>query len=282
VPRRFGADPFGLGLAVNPSLPAPDSPLDLLAIGAHPDDCDISVGGTLALAASQGFAAGILDLTAGELGTNGTPEIRAREAEDAARVLGLAGRWCAGLPDGGLNALDVAQERVLVGWLRLLRPAIVLSHFPKDRHPDHIQASQLVERAWYHAGLVRYKVVDDLESDSVVARVLDPFRPKARYWFASRIGFHPSIVVDVTSTWETKREAILAHTSQVVREGTHSRATALNDPEFLTRIESRMRHYGGMIGVKYGEPFTSDMPTGVSDLSAILGSPRPVPGAFTG
>jgi bacillithiol biosynthesis deacetylase BshB1 len=262
---------------VNPApFPTPESPLDLLAIGAHPDDCDISVGGTLALAASQGFSAGVLDLTAGELGTNGTPEIRAREAVDAARVLGLAGRWCAGLPDGGLNALDVAQERVLVGWLRRLRPSIVLSHFPQDRHPDHIQASQLAERAWYHAGLVRY------EAEDPGTRALEPFRPKARYWFASRIGFHPTMVVDVTSTWETKRRAILAHRSQVVREGAHSRATALNDPEFLTRIEARMRHYGGMIGVKYGEPFTSDMPLGVGEMSAVLGSPRPVPGAFTG
>ena len=270
------------------TFPTPDSPLDLLAIGAHPDDCDISVGGTLALAASQGFAAGILDLTAGELGTNGTSEIRAREAEAAARVLGLAGRWCAGLPDGGLSSLDVSQERVLVGWLRRLRPAIVLSHFPQDRHPDHIQASHMVERAWYHAGLVRYEAADVGASGpgggggGAPARVLEPFRPKARYWFASRIGFHPSIVVDVTTTWETKRAAILAHKSQVVREGAHSRVTALNDPEFLTRIESRMRHYGGMIGVKYGEPFTSDMPMGVSDLSAVLGSPKPVPGAFTG
>ena len=253
---------------------SPDSfaPLDLLAIGAHPDDCDISVGGTLALASAQGFAAGILDLTAGELGTNGTVEIRAGEAEDAARVLGLAGRWCAGLPDGGLNAMDVTQERVVVEWLRRLRPAIVLSHFPQDRHPDHIQASQIVERAWYHAGLVRYPAGGGFE----------PFRPKARYWFASRIGFHPSMVVDVTSTWETKRRAILAHKSQVVRDGVHARATALNDPEFLTRIEARMRHYGGMIGVRYGEPFTSDLPLGVGEMSAVLGSPRPVPGAFTG
>ena len=270
------------------AFPTPEYPLDLLAIGAHPDDCDISVGGTLALAASQGFAAGILDLTAGELGTNGTPEIRAREAEAAARVLGLSGRWCAGLPDGGLNSLDVSQERVLVGWLRRLRPAIVLSHFPQDRHPDHIQASHMVERAWYHAGLVMYEAADVSGGGGGggggrgSGTLAEPFRPKARYWFASRIGFHPSMVVDVTPTWETKRDAILAHKSQVVREGAHSRVTALNDPEFLTRIESRMRHYGGMIGVKYGEPFTSDMPMGVSDLSSILGSPKPVPGAFTG
>jgi len=82
--------------------------------------------------------------------------------------------------------------------------------------------------------------------------------------------------------WDTKRRAILAHKSQVVREGAHSRETALNDPEFLTRIESRLRHFGSMIGVTYGEPLTSDMPLGVNELSSILGAPKPVPGAFTG
>ena len=235
------------------------------------------------MAASQGFAVGVLDLTAGELGTNGTPEIRAAEGVEAARVLGLAGRWCAALPDGGLSSLDVDQERVLVSWLRVLRPAIVLSHFPKDRHPDHIQASHLFERAWYHAGLVRYALgTAGTAAGLGGGRALEPFRPKARYWFASRIGFHPAIVVDVTSTFETKRRAILAHKSQVVREGAHSRETALNDPEFLTRIESRARHFGSMIGVTYGEPLTSDMPLGVNDLSGILGAPKPVPGAFTG
>lgn len=263
-------------------LPFPNTPLDLLAIGAHPDDCDISVGGTLALAASQGYSVGILDLTAGELGTNGTPEVRAEEGANAARVLGVAGRWCAGLPDGGLNSLDVSQERILVWWLRRLRPAIVLAHYPQDRHPDHIQASHLFERAWYHAGLVKYEAEGVNAVGGAGSPALEPFRPKARYWFASRIGFHPSMVVDVTSTWDAKRRAILEHRSQVVREGAHSRATALNDPEFLTRIEARNRHFGSMIGATYGEPFTSDLPMGVGDLSTILGAPKPVPGAFTG
>ena len=246
------------------------APLDILAIGAHPDDAEISVGGTLALAASQGFAAGILDLTRGEMGTNGTPEIRDAEAADAAKILNLAGRWNAELPDGGLHAMDHNQERAVVTWLRRLRPAVLLSHFPKDRHPDHVQASLLVERAWYLAGLVQYPAEGAA------------YRPKARWYFASRIGFHPSVVVDVTTTWEAKRMAILAHRSQVVRDTANSRVTALNDPDFLNRIESRLRHYGGMIGARYGEPFLSDVPLGVDSLAAMLGAPKPVPGAFTG
>ncbi len=246
------------------------SPLDILAIGAHPDDADISCGGTLALAASQGFTAGILDLTRGEMGTNGTPEVRDAEAADAARILNLAGRWNANLPDGAIHAMDHAQERALVTWIRRLRPAVLLSHFHQDRHPDHVQASLLVERAWYLAGLVQYPAEGAA------------FRPNARWYFASRIGFHPSVVVDVTSTWEAKQMAILAHRSQVVREGPKARVTALNDPEFLTRIESRLRHFGGMIGVRYGEPFLSDMPLGVDSLAALVGAPKPTPGAFTG
>jgi LmbE family N-acetylglucosaminyl deacetylase len=166
--------------------------------------------------------------------------------------------------------MDSAQERAVVTWIRRLRPAVMLSHYPQDRHPDHIQASLIVERAWYLAGLIQY------------AAEGPAFRPKGRWYFASRIGFHPSVVVDVTPTWDAKKAAILAHSSQVVRSATSSRVTALNDPKFLVRIESRLRHFGSMIGVEYGEPFVSDMPLGVDSLASILGSPKPAPGAFTG
>ncbi len=204
------------------------------------------------------------------MGTNGTPEVRAAEAAEAARVLGLVGRWNAALPDGGIRSLDPEQERLVVAAIRRLRPAILLTHFPKDRHPDHVQASLLSERAWYLAGLTRY------EADG------NPFRPSGRFYFASRVGFTPSFVVDVSEVWEIKRRAMLAHKSQVVQEGGRSRPTQLNQPDFFDRIEARMRHYGGMIGVRYGEPFVSDGPIGVRSLDSIFGSPRPVPGAFTG
>lgn len=248
--------------------PAP--PLDLLAIGSHPDDVEISCGGTLALAATQGFRVGILDLTRGELGTNGDPETRAREAAEAARILGVALRRNAALPDGGIQAGDRTQERTMVALLRELRPAVLFSHFPQDRHPDHVEASRLVDRASYHAGLRRYDAKGE------------PFRPRVRWHFASRVGFHPTVVVDVSETWERKREAILAHASQVTLAGADRRPTALNDPEFLARIEARARHFGLMIGVRYGEPFTSADPVGFRDLHAFLGALRPHPSAFTG
>jgi len=247
-----------------------EGPLDLLAVGAHPDDCDISCGGTLALAASQGYRTGILDLTRGEMGTNGTPEIRAAESAEAARILGLAGRWNAGLPDGGIRSLDPEQERVVVELIRAIRPAILLTHFPQDRHPDHVQASALMERVMYLSGLIRYEAQGN------------PFRPSGRFHFASRIGFHPTLVIDVSDHWDTKRRAILAHRTQVLREGPGARATQLNQPDFFERIEARMRHYGGMIGVRYGEPLVSDGPIGARSLEMIFGAPRPVPGAFTG
>ncbi|MEK7315545.1 MAG: bacillithiol biosynthesis deacetylase BshB1 [Candidatus Eisenbacteria bacterium] len=244
--------------------------LDFLAVGAHPDDVEISCGGTLALAASQGLSVGILDLTRGELATNGTPEERAHEGDESARILGARGRWNAGLPDGGLDAGDAGQVAETVASIRRLRPAILLTHFHQDRHPDHVAASALLDRAWYLAGLRRY------------APETAPFRPAMRYHFASRVGFIPSFIVDVTEVWDTKRRAILAHATQVTRAGADARPTPLNADDFLDRIESRARYYGGMIGARYGEPFHSSEPLGVRSLDGLLSAPRTPPGSFTG
>lgn len=253
-----------------PVATTPDRPLDLLAVGAHPDDVEISCGGTVALAAAQGLAAGILDLTRGDRSTNGTPEERAAEAEEAARILGARGRWNAGLPDGGIGAENPAHVAAVVALLRALRPRVLLTHFPRDRHPDHVAASALLDRAWYLAGLRRF------EPESA------PFRPEARYHFASRVGFAPSFIVDVTETWDAKRTAILAHATQVSRAAPGARATPLNAADFIERIEARARHYGSMIGVTYGEPFASTEPLGVRSLASLLDAPRISPGSFTG
>jgi bacillithiol biosynthesis deacetylase BshB1 len=250
---------------------AEDSPLQILAIGAHPDDVEISCGGTLALAARQGHSVGILDLTRGELSTNGTVEERAAEAAEAAKLLGVRVRRNAGLPDGGIDPLDPAQVRSVVRVLRALRPSILLTHAPMDRHPDHVEASRIADRAWYLAGLRQF----DPEGEAA------PHRAEGRYHFASRIGFPPTFVVDVTPAWEEKRRAILAHRSQVSR-GTAARATPLNDPEFLARIEARARHFGTQIGVLHGEPFRATEPMGFRTLDALLHSARPEPGSFTG
>lgn len=249
--------------------PAPSDSLDLLAVGAHPDDVEISCGGTLALAVSQGLSVGILDLTRGELSTNGTPEERAREAEAAATLLGVRGRWNAGLPDGGVTT-DNAQAAAVVSHIRRLRPAVLLTHFAQDRHPDHVAASRLLDRAWYLAGLRQF------------SPGAEPFRPTSRYHFASRIGFSPSFVVDITSVWETKRRAILAHATQVSIATSGAMPTPLNAEDFFDRIESRARYYGGMIGARFGEPFHSTDPLGVRSLASLISAPRVAPGSFTG
>jgi len=248
----------------------PNAPLQILAIGAHPDDVEISCGGTLAVAARAGYTVGILDLTRGELSTNGTPEERAAEAAEAARALGIGTRKNAGLPDGAVHALDPDQTRSVVRILRALRPSILLTHAPLDRHPDHVEASRIVDRAWYLAGLRQF----DPDGGA-------PHRAEGRYHFASRIAFDPTFVVDITPAWEEKKRAILAHRTQVGR-GDASRPTPLNDPSFLGRIEARARHFGSQIGVLYGEPFRSTEPLGFRSLDGLVGSARPEPGSFTG
>jgi bacillithiol biosynthesis deacetylase BshB1 len=245
-------------------MPPESSPLQILAIVAHPDDVEISCGGTLAVAARQGVAVGILDLTRGELSTNGTVEERAAEAAEAAGVLMARVRRNAGLPDGGIDPLDSAQVRSVVRILRELRPSILLTHAPLDRHPDHVEASRIVDRAWYLAGLRQF----DPEGGAA------PHRAEGRYHFASRIVFQPTFVVDVTPAWEEKRRAILAHRSQVSR-GADARVTPLNDPEFLTQIEARARHFGSQIGVLHGEPFRATEPIGFRTLGALLRSAPP-------
>jgi bacillithiol biosynthesis deacetylase BshB1 len=198
-------------------------------------------------------------------------EERAAEAAEAAGLLGVRLRRNAALPDGGIDPLDPAQVRSVVRILRELRPSILLTHAPLDRHPDHVEASRIVDRAWYLAGLRRF------DPDAEEA----PHRAEGRYHFASRIGFQPTFVVDVTPAWEEKRRAILAHRSQVSR-GDGARVTPLNDPEFLARIEARARHFGSQIGVLHGEPFRATEPIGFRTLEALLRSARPDPGAFTG
>jgi len=242
----------------------------ILAIGAHPDDVEISCGGTLALAARQKIPVGILDLTQGELSTNGTVEERAAEAAEAAEILGAATRANAGLPDGAVHAMDPEQVRSVVRVLRALRPALLLTHAPVDRHPDHVEASRLVDRAWYLAGLRQYDPGHG-----------EPHRAEGRYHFVSRITLAPTFVMDITSSWEEKRRAILAHRTQVGR-GEKSSATPLNDPSFLDRIEARARHFGSQVGVTYGEPFRATEPLGFRGLDALLLGVRPTPGAFTG
>jgi len=218
--------------------------LDVLAVVAHPDDAELLCGGSLLQARDRGERTGILDLTRGETGSQGSPETRAREAEKASGVLGLAVRRNAGLPDAHLqNTLDT--RKVVVQLLRELRPRVVITHWLQGRHPDHRAAAELVYDASYLAGLKNFPASGD------------PFRP---FKVVHALSFReepkkPTFVVDITEQIEGKLEAIAAYGSQfgdAVQAGEvfPGGRRALED-----QIRAHAARAGSLIRVEYGEPF---------------------------
>jgi bacillithiol biosynthesis deacetylase BshB1 len=233
--------------------------VDLLAIAAHRDDVELTCGGTLAKAVRAGHRVGILDLTAGEMGTRGSAELRADEAECGARTLGAAVRLNAGLPDAHL-ANDEPSRARLVALVRQLRPRVVILPYPVGRHPDHRVASEVARDACYLAGLAKYAP----ESGGAAHR---PF--KILYALAYREDpVKPSFVVDISETFEAKMAAIRCYASQF--DGMQAAGEifptgqALYD---LIRIQSA--HYGSLIRVAYGEPFFTYETVAVDDVLTL-------------
>jgi N-acetylglucosamine malate deacetylase 1 len=223
--------------------------LDLLAIGAHPDDVELSCGGWLAAAAERGQRVGVVDLTRGELATNGTPEVRAREAAAAAEVLGLSVRDGLALPDGGLRADDAEQLAAVVGAIRRHRPALVVAPLPEDRHPDHVATGLLVQRAAFFSGLRNYR--PDLGG---------AWRPGRLLTYPQRQETQPDLVVDVSAVYARKLAAVQCHASQLA-----GAATPLTQPLGLEAFTVRDRYWGATIGVRYGEPYRLGAPVPVAD-----------------
>lgn len=216
--------------------------IDILAVGAHPDDVELFAGGTLAKMAALGHTTGIVDMTRGELGSRGTPARRAREAREAARILGVTVRKNLGLPDGRLEANPKARLE-LVRVLRSHRPLVVLTHHWDDRHPDHANTSRLVREAAHHAGLAKIKT--DQER----------FRPNAILYFKLPRHEMPSLVVDVSEFSEKRTQAIKAYRSQLFNPASHEPATYLSQPDFLVHVENVHAFYGTLIGKRLGEGF---------------------------
>jgi len=240
--------------------------MHLLAVGAHADDVEICAGGTLARAALRGHEVSILDLTAGELGSNGDPALRAEEAAAAAVVLGVTRRENAGLPDGHLNAADLEQRRTLVGWLRRLGPDLIIIHTKRNRHPDHRAAHQLLWDAAFLAGLTRF------------AAEGPPRRPTRILEMMERFPFAPSLVVDIDAVIERKQAALRCYASQFSR-GAGRAETSINHPDFLGQILARDRFYGAQAGCNYGEPFLSAQVPLIRDPGWLLSAePFGVPG----
>jgi N-acetylglucosamine malate deacetylase 1 len=228
-------------------------PVDVLAISAHPDDVELTCGGTLARLKASGYRFGIIDLTRGEMGTRGTPEIRFAEARRAAEILGADFREPLDLGDGGLP-LGRASELKVIDVIRREKPRVVLTPYPDDRHPDHRRAGQLVTDATYYAGLRKLETAHTAH------------RPQQTVYFSTFDPHDPDFVVDVTPYIETRRAAMRAFESQFHTPGSAEPQTILSQRDFLDMVESRARQHGALIGVEFGEGFLARRPPRIDDL----------------
>lgn len=236
-----------------------DTQLDVLVIAAHPDDAELSVGGTLIKLARLGYKTGIADMTRGERGTRGTPEVRAREAARAATVLGLTVRENVGLADA--HVLDEHAARVaVVRLIRQYRPAVVFTHYWDDPHPDHAQTSRVVTAAAHLAGLINY--------DTAASQARH--RPNAVAYFLFPHKVAPSFVVDISDVAAQKLEAIQCYQSQFHDPNSLEPETILSAESFLRRIEARQRYYGALIDVEHGEAFYVKQALNVEDPVRLL------------
>jgi bacillithiol biosynthesis deacetylase BshB1 len=231
---------------------------DLLCIAAHTDDAEIGIGATLSLLSRRGRSVRVCDLTRGEMATNATPDQRWREAEAASQVLGLTGRVQLALPDGFLSPDDAQQVAPVVAVLRRLRPRWVVVAPDPTRHPDHLVAPRLVQRACFLARLVGFVAAGGEERWWPQIPDLTP----AATWIPEALfevcpdNADPTLVFDVGTTWEVKLRALACFASQFSRED-HRRPTYINSAEFQARIETRGRAWGARAGVEYGEALRS-------------------------
>jgi len=232
--------------------------LDVLAIGAHPDDVELSCGGTVAKLARQGYRVGLVDLTDGEMGTRGSREVRAIEAAEAGKILGVTSRDSLHIPDAGI---EITRDNLLalIRVIRRHKPDVLLIPHSEDRHPDHEHTHTLAREAWYYAGL--RKIETQLDGTPQEAH-----RPRTYYHFMQWFEFEPSFIVDISETFEQRIEAMRAFRSQFYDPESKEPATILSTPEFIEMIRTRAEYYGDKIGATYGEPFFSPAALPVQDL----------------
>ncbi len=236
--------------------------LDVLAIGAHPDDIELSCAGTVAAMVKQGKKVGILDLTDGELGTRGSRALRKKEAEASAKILGLSMREGLKLHDGNIEVNQTNIKNV-IQVIRHFQPSILLIPHWFERHPDHEHAHRLCREAWFYSGLEKIPT-------KYRGKEQEPYRPKKYFHFMQKYEFTPSFIVDVTDVYEKKKESLLAFGSQFYDPKSKERETLLSSKIFLESIFARDKHYGSLINVEYGEPFYSAEPLGFNSLFDIV------------
>ncbi len=233
--------------------------VDILAIGIHPDDVELGCCGTLMRHAASGKTFGILDLSAGELGTRGTAELRRQEAMNAATLLGASFREILDIPDG-IFVHEPAQWLKIVQIIRKYRPEIVLCNAIDDRHPDHGRASKMTQDACFYSGLAK------IETFSSDGSPQEKWRPSAVYSYIQDRQLNPDFVVDISPWVEKKMEAILAFRSQFWHPGEEAPNTPISGKDFLDFMYAKMRVFGRSIGADYAEGFICTRTPGVANL----------------
>jgi bacillithiol biosynthesis deacetylase BshB1 len=216
--------------------------IDLLAVGAHPDDVDMIAGGTIAKLVSRGKSVVILDLTRGEMGSRGSPDLRAKEAQCAAGVLGVNERITLDLGDGRLED-NMENRRKVMEIIRQFKPTVVAGHYWDDLHPDHAASGKILRSIMYSCGFLNYPAAGE------------PYRPNEFLFFMAHTPFEPSFIVDITGFQEKKMQAVRCFSSQFYSQESREAPTLLAQPDFLDRLEGRARYYGSLIDRPFGEPF---------------------------
>lgn len=231
--------------------------LDILAIAPHPDDVELGCGGTLAKAVAEGKKVGIVDLTRGELGTRGTPEIRLQEANNAAKILGVQVRENLGMRDGFFENNEANQLKI-VEIIRKYQPEILICGAPEDRHPDHGRATELIKRSAFLAGL---KSIDTQQ---------EAWRPKRIFMFIQWKPLQPDFVLDISGYLDTKIASCMAYKSQFYDPNSDEPATAISSQNFKDSISYRAKDWGRLIWKDAAEGFIADSLLGVNSLDIFI------------
>ncbi|WP_456377817.1 bacillithiol biosynthesis deacetylase BshB1 [Lutibacter sp.] len=236
--------------------------LDILAIGAHPDDVELGCGATIAKEISLGKKVGILDLTRGELGTRGSAEIRDVEAANSAKILGVSIRENLAFADGFFQN-DKKHQLEIIKIIRKYKPTVVLCNAVDDRHIDHPKGSELVSNACFLSGLM--KIETTLDGIKQVA-----WRPKQVYHYIQWKNLEPDFVIDVSGFIETKMNAVLAYSSQFYNPNSKEPSSPISSKNFLDSIKYRAQDLGRIIGVEYAEGFTTERYVAIKSLDNLM------------
>ncbi|NNC82006.1 MAG: bacillithiol biosynthesis deacetylase BshB1 [Flavobacteriales bacterium] len=232
---------------------------DILAFAAHPDDVELAASGTLLKHIHQGKNCGIVDLTRGQLGSRGNPELREKEADHASEILGLDFRENLGMEDGWFRA-DKEHIMQVALMIRKYRPDVILANAITDRHPDHGRGADLIKEAAFFSGLVKA---------TVEGHDYAPWRPRVLMHYIQDRFIEPDVIVDITDHIEQKMEAIMAFSSQFYDPESDEPETPISSKTFIDYLYSRARQFGRYIGVEFAEGFTVDKAFGVEDLTRL-------------